>query len=283
MLSMNCLSQEDLTFYRENGYLILRGVVPESLLNGVQIPIQKWVDSKIEEWQQAGLIDRDFQEYPFDTRLMHAWNAAGKPSHSPNPTRELVSREMFAVLRFPYFIQLAQALFDTQNIRVLKIFHCRPDLPDQPFTDTPWHQDAQCCPSLRGSNFAVMWMPLMDVDEHNGCLQMAAGQGKDGLYKVYKDPIGHYICMRPEDAAELKNIETIRMRRGDLLVFNQVVPHRAVPNYSDAIRWAVDIRYAGEAVPGDTSFVFEDALTCAHEDASLIEHSYEQWCEIMRK
>jgi phytanoyl-CoA hydroxylase len=270
------LSPEQLAHYRQHEYLILRGVVPDTLLQGVQVAIERWVESKIQEWMQEGKLSRDYRECSFDTRLMHAWNAAGRPSYNPNPTEEIVGPEIYAVLRFPLFIRVAQEIFESKNIAANRVFHCRPDLPDQAFTDTPWHQDAQCCPILAGSKFVVMWLPLMDVDEKNGCLQAAIGRQHQGqVFPNYKDPTGYYISMRPDDAEKLEQLETLRMKRGDLLFFNEMLPHRAIPNHSNRIRWSFDMRYneshSASPVPADQSFVF------AHEDTSLIESSYEQW------
>jgi len=274
------LSPEQLAYYRQHEYLILRGVVPEAILNGAQATIERWVESRIQAWIKVGKLSRDYRECSFDTRLMRAWNAAGKPAYNPNPTQEIVGPEMYDVLRFPLFIQIAQEIFESKNISANGVFHCRPDLPEQSFTDTPWHQDAQCCPSLAGTKFVVMWFPLMDVDEHNGCLQAAIGrQHQDRVFPNYKDPTGYYISMRPDDATKLTQLETLRMKRGDLLFFNEMLPHRAIPNHSNSIRWSIDIRYNESSnsavIAANRSFI------CAHENPALVDNSYEQWVRCM--
>lgn len=279
-MTASILSADQISYFRQNELLILRNVVPDSLLIGAQAAIERWVESKIQEWMKEGKLSRDYRECSFDTRLMHAWNAAGKPPYNPNPTQEIVGPEMYAVLRFPLFIQVSQEIFESQNVTANGVFHCRPDLPNQAFTDTPWHQDAQCCPSLAGTKFLVMWMPLMDVDETNGCLQVAIGRQHQGrVYPNYKDPTGYYISMRPGDAARLEQLETLRMKRGDLLFFNEMLPHRAIPNHSEKIRWSVDIRYNESShaatIAANRSFI------CAHENPALIEDSYEKWIHRM--
>jgi len=184
------------------------------------------------------------------------------------------------VLRFPLFIQVAQEIFESKNIMASGVFHCRPDLPEQAFTDTPWHQDAQCCPSLAGTKFMVMWFPLMDVDENNGCLQAAIGRQHHGrVFPNYKDPTGYYISMHPDDAAQLKQLETLRMKRGDLLFFNEMLPHRAIPNHSGGIRWSIDMRY--NEANGVPIIAANRSFMCAHENPALIESSYDQWVQRM--
>lgn len=270
------LSPEQLSFYKENEFLILRGVVPETLLQGAQAAIERWVESQIQQWIMEGKLQEDFRAAPFNKRLMLAWNAAGRPPYNPNPTQEIVGPEMYEVLNYPAFIRIAQTLFQSPNVTASGVFHCRPNLPDQPVTDTPWHQDAQCFPQLAGSKFVVMWAPLMDVDENNACLQAAIGRQHGGnLYRNYKDPNGYYISMRPYDIDQLKQIETLRMQRGDLLFFNEMLPHRAIPNHSDTIRWSIDMRYYesnNQAVVAASR-----SIICAHENPALVDHSYPEW------
>lgn len=280
LLNQAVLTPEQVAFYREHEYLILRQVVPEALLQGAQAAIERWVDALIEHWRSEGKLTDPFRGAPFHKRLMLAWNAAGKPPYNPNPTLEIVGREMYDILRYPLFIQIAQQLFESPNVTASGIFHCRPNLPEQAFTDTPWHQDGQCCPSLAGTKFMVMWTPLMDVDEHNACLQAAIGRQHQGkLYPRYKDPAGYYIAMRPRDVKQLHSIETLRMQRGDLLFFNEMLPHRAIPNHSDAIRWSIDMRYYESAnssvVSASRSFI------CADADPARVEDSYEEWLRRM--
>jgi len=33
------------------------------------------------------------------------------------------------------------------------------------------------------------------------------------------------------------------MKKGDILIFNQLTLHRFVPNVSEGVRWSIDIRY----------------------------------------
>jgi phytanoyl-CoA hydroxylase len=63
------------------------------------------VDRTVDSWSEQGLISLKKEAMPFEERLIHVWNDAGRPKYG--------------------------------------IFNARPKLPDQKWTDTPWHQDAQ--------------------------------------------------------------------------------------------------------------------------------------------
>lgn len=269
------LSENQLHFFRENGYLVIEKVMSEDMLNRVQAPIERWVDRKVREWQQEGRLQDDFIHASFAKRLYLAWNAAGRPDYHPSPDEDIVSPEIFDLMRHPPCIQIARELMQTNNIVAHGHFHCRPKLPNQPFTDTPWHQDAQCLPLIAGSNGLVIWIPLMDVDETNSCLEMAPGHHKDGLYKKAKrGEVDYYIRMRDEDTLHLRR-QAVPIKRGDVLCFNELTPHRALPNSSDAARWSVDIRF--ERVGLEHGVGLLKGFICSHDDPSQIETSYEHW------
>jgi len=65
------------------------------------------------------------------------------------------------------------------------------------------------------------------------------------------------------------------MEPGDVLCFTQLLPHRALPNRSDAVRWSMDVRY--EATPTATEsgkkqgFIARSAVNPASVE------TYEQW------
>ena len=49
----------------------------------------------------------------------------------------------------------------------------RPKLPDQIWTRTPWHQDAQYYRDAADGHVISLWYPLQAVTEHNRCLPVA--------------------------------------------------------------------------------------------------------------
>jgi hypothetical protein len=55
------------------------------------------------------------------------------------------------------------------------VFNARPKAPDQKWTDTPWHQDAQDHRDAAHLRVVSFWIPLQRVTELNSCLQIAPG------------------------------------------------------------------------------------------------------------
>ena len=153
---------------------------------------------------------------------------------------------------------------------------CRPKLPTSAFPiDTPWHQDAQCFP-LHGMQLAriiTIWIPFMDVDETNSCLQVSeASHINAKVFEDVKNGTIHY-SISPEYSDKFINLRSIPMRRGDALCLHQLVAHRALPNMSDKMRWSMDIRY--EQFNGADAPVPRRGFVCAHEDPSRIDSTAE--------
>ncbi len=268
------ITQEQWDRYLEQGYLHIEGIVSEDILRLVEQPLLRWADATILEWKAQGKLDDLHENLPFDQRLNAAWFAAGKPTYQRSPRRSIVSPEVFEFMRHPAFIGLARDLIGSPNIAAHGIFNARPKLQQQHFTNTPWHQDAQYFRQSANSNIITMWVPLVDVDENNSCLQVAPGHHLDPLYDNYDDPETKFIGLSPADRARLQGLP-IPMRRGDVLCFNQLMPHAALPNLTDRVRWSMDIRF--EEVDAPHSCALQNGFICAHENPSRVETRFEHW------
>lgn len=236
------LSEEQLAFYQDNRYLLVKGVVPNELLRLARKILERWVDDEIVKWYTEGLLDTTCAEIEFEKRLVVAWNLAGRPKYGRSPRRDLVSPYTYEFLKHPVFLDLAADLLGTDEVSVHGIFNARPKLPDQKWTDTPWHQDAQYYRDAEHRHVVSMWMPLQRVTEQNSCLQMAPGFYKDKLLDATLDEESGFVGLSKEEARSLQGV-SIEMDPGDIVVFDHMIPHRALPNHSDAVRWSMDIRY----------------------------------------
>lgn len=239
------ISAEQVAFYKEHGYVLLRGFAPPDLLALARTILERWTNQTIHGWESAGLLANDMRDIDFAHRLAIAWKAAGYPKYVRSPRRDLVSSEMFDFLSHPALLDAAQDLLGTTELSAHGIFNARPKLPDQRWTDTPWHQDAQYYKDGQDTHIVSMWIPLQRVTECNSCLQVAPGLHRGKLYDDYQDETD-FIGLSPTDHKDLHGI-SIEMDPGDVLCFPQKTPHRALPNQSDAVRWSMDIRYEATA------------------------------------
>lgn len=236
------LTAEQRTFYTEEGYLCLRGALPPDLLALTKHVLQKWVDETAREWLAAGLIGDLGEQLDFSERLGTLWQAAGRPQYSRSPRRELVGPEMYQILVHAVLLDIAEDLLGTEELFVHGVFNARPKLPDQAWTDTPWHQDAQYYRDAEHNHVVSLWYPLQRVTEENSCLQVAPRCQTGILYEGVIDEETGFLGLSREARAGLNGV-SIEMDPGDVLCFPQKTPHRALPNQSDRVRWSIDVRY----------------------------------------
>ncbi len=126
---------------------------------------------------------------------------------------------------------------------------------------TPAHQDYFF---IRANDqFRTLWMPLMEIDETVGGLVIAPGSHKGGLRPhVERDDVFSYVLKgRKQSGVSLEEIPppwaTTDYRPGDVLIFQHLMLHWALPNTSDRVRLSVDTR----AQPATTPRTFQMANT----------------------
>jgi len=121
---------------------------------------------------------------------------------------------------------------------------------DKPHDDRhlfAWHQDSVY---LFGSvNAITVWVPLQDVDLDHGTIQVIPGSHRSGLlpFKRISDKvIAPYVPMLQRDISLANSVTgeqvTIEAKRGDIVVFKQMLLHRSTANLRDQIRWTAQLR-----------------------------------------
>ena len=217
-------------------------MLPPDLLKLTRSVLGRWAEETIAQWLEAGLIADPRRDLDFQHRLVRVWHEAGTPQYIRSPRRDLVSPEMYRILMHPALLDVAEDLLGTPEVSVHGIFNARPKLPDQVWTRTPWHQDAQYYRDAADGHVLSLWYPLQAVGEHNSCLQVAPRRHRGPLYDGHHDEETGFLGLSPDDRQDLQGV-SVAMQPGDLLCFTQKTPHRALPNRSDTVRWSLDVRY----------------------------------------
>jgi Phytanoyl-CoA dioxygenase (PhyH) len=103
---------------------------------------------------------------------------------------------------------------------------------------SPWHQDVPrpqsgtACATVR----IACWIPLSDVDEDSGALEVLPGAWDIPLPHEAGDE-GHFRI--PDEALPAVVPRIVPMRSGDVLLLDRFVPHRARPTCGLQGRWSV--------------------------------------------
>jgi phytanoyl-CoA hydroxylase len=101
----------------------------------------------------------------------------------------------------------------------------------------PWHQDNGYT-FVEPQQYLTFWLPLVDVDEDNGCPWIAPGMHRGGTLKHWLTPIG-LKCL--EDAPDAVAVPA---KAGDAIIFSSLSPHRTGPNLkAGSVRKAYILQY----------------------------------------
>jgi len=102
----------------------------------------------------------------------------------------------------------------------------------------PWHQDNGYS-FVEPQQYLTLWIPLVDVDEQNGCPWILPGLHRMGTLEHWQTDIG-LLCLEDAEGAV-----AAPARIGDVVVFSSLAPHRTGPNLRPGtVRKAYILQYA---------------------------------------
>ena len=211
-----------------------------------------------------GLTESLYADEDFETRFMRIVQDS-EQAYKEMVDSKFLGPEVFRLLSHPEFLDIVEGIVGPE-------VHCqgrhrlRPKLPNFGVADFRWHEDTDfaakrvtyvqqqygldreatkaggrflsrivAAPQMPEPNF---WVPLVPVDEQNGCLHvLPGGHLHTPPYEEQWEP-NTYV-------AELDGLEplVVPMEVGDALLMHQHVPHVSPPNRTESIRWSIDIRY----------------------------------------
>ncbi len=204
------LTEDQIKFYDENGYLKLENVWSEEEVNLIKKDLDDFAD--------------DF----FTNKLDAHYHKSIKTVHR--------SKKM---------CDIGDAILRDRAIPIGSIaFYCKPNNPLE--HGSTWHQDNYAGKSPDGNNYLNLAIALDNADETNGALMVVPGSHKWGdmpcnpkanfatddngrLYTAA--PIGNNIQL-PQDA----NVVKLTYNAGDVLVVNGLLVHKAEKN-NHPTRW----------------------------------------------
>ena len=178
------LSGSEISFFQDNGYLLLENVLDENDLAPVIEEYTGIIGERAEKLEKEGKVTSTYSDKPFTKRLLHLATEAPEVTADLDIMRAR-GEATFNFLKNPKILDLAES-FVGSEIVCNPIQHIRPVLPkrESQRLPTPWHQDAGVCwPETDPYFMLTIWIPIVDATLENGCLQVLPGSHKMGLFK----------------------------------------------------------------------------------------------------
>ena len=177
--------------FDDQGYLLVRGVLDEQDFVPLRRVISSAIDHRAKELYDKGKISSLYEDLSFYHRLTQIQRESQKgPLLSWNWNKEVFSREVYELITHPKILDIVGSLIGPE-ITVNGDYWIRFKMPTGGESVFPWHQDSiyyngnadpgQQVTFSEESQILTVWIPMVDVDEQNGCLQVIPGSHKQGL------------------------------------------------------------------------------------------------------
>ncbi len=274
------LSRDELDRYADQGFLIVEDVLGDADFAPVEAAYEQLVDSIARRHLAEGLITSAAEGEGFTTRLARIEEQLSD-SEATVHKRELDIMEarlpeMFAFCFNANLLAPVESIVGPE-ITLSPIQHLRPYTPRrgerQPM-QVPWHQDQGVTrEEADASQILTVWIPLVDVDTTNGCLQVLPGVNKLGLLQHEREGGTHIKHSLMPDAVPYDCV----MRRGDLLMMSAYTPHHGHQNRSDRVRWSMDLRFQKTGTPTGRPD-FPAVVVQSRSDPDSVQDDYDEWC-----
>lgn len=245
------LPEEKIKQFFEQGFLVVEKFFQPEELNPAIDAVNTLVEELAQKLYKAGKTTSLYSEYGFYERLTKLEKEfpgsnilLHKLGKLPQAFRDIWGSERL--------LNLAEQLLGTADLAGHPVWNLRTKTPQSEAATVPWHQDVAYLDNDSYKVFQLTsWIPLLDANATNGCMQVVRSGHKTG--KVAKH-VGcwrdtWYVSLVEEDAEKKLGITfkedtvTCPIPFGGLLLLNNIVPHRSLDNFSDKIRWSLDLRW----------------------------------------
>jgi hypothetical protein len=246
-LKPHLLTNTQLERFHEDGFLVVENFFTDNELQPVIDWINEEVSSLAEELYKAGKIKNKFENEGFYyrlTKLDEVFPGASVLLHKKGQLKSALAN----LWTNPRLLDVIEQILGP-DIAGHPVWNLRTKTPRNPLATVPWHQDtAYLKPGAEGTFQPTAWIPLIDANVQNGCMQVKKGAHRTGKVATHTCCVGEswYIAIDEEELERtFPNCETVtcEVKKGGFLLLNQLTPHRSLPNLSDKIRWSVDLRW----------------------------------------
>jgi len=212
MNPMIAVDPKDVASYRENGYLLVRGLFSEKECIELRDYFTAMVERGGDGWAEGGVhpeSDDPLQRYP---RLLQ-----------PHRKDDVAMRFMIDARIREYLT----AFYEREPLAVQTMIYFKP--PGA--RGQALHQDQRYLRAEPGTCMAA-WLALEDIDEENGCMSVVAGS--QDLPMLCPGSANGEMSFTGDQVPIPQDMTTVPMimKTGDLLFFNGSLIHGSGPNHS---------------------------------------------------
>ena len=259
MKSPKSLTPQQVQFFHEEGYLIAPKVFDPAEVEPLRQALHAEINLKARELKAAGKLKNLHSRLGFDQQLAAIYRDS--PENGNAISRHLEglrgggfhAPEMFDVIAHKKLIASLTALLGTPEIVASSVYRVRPKLPNLGRGVVPWHQDSGYFAAHCDNHLIVTcWIPLVDATPENGCMQILPRTHRGKVVTHHTGGNAGFLVIRDEDLpVDPRQAVSAPCPRGGVVFMSNRTPHCSTPNYSDHIRWSIDLRFQSVNAPSN--------------------------------
>ena len=279
---MSGLTQQQLVFFREEGYLLVGDAIDPAVFQ----PLRADLDGNIDAFARTALADGRLSDARADEPFERRLHVLALQLDDPAPLLALGSgkqrtRGMFQIYAGPSLLDIVESVIG-QEILAHPQFNIRAKRPYEDEAVVPWHQDLGYLQPDADETFMVnFWIPLVDATRENGCMEVIAGSHRAPLleHEQGMGPAGNFKGVIDEQLPDGDHV-LCPVPVGGVLLTQHKTMHRSLPNVSDHIRWSLDLRYSHPDLPTGRQGV-PGFIARSGRDPDSVCRSAEEWVRIV--
>jgi phytanoyl-CoA hydroxylase len=225
------LAPEDLTRFRDDGYLALEGVLSPA---DVVASLGALRDLVLDRVRYSGVW---VQQEPF-------FSGGGEDARAADPELRVRKLAYFvkaeprlaAMAAHPRLSAILDQLIGARHRLIQDMALLKPPFKG---SEKPWHQDNAYFDWTPLDGVIGVWIALDEATVENGCMQIVPGSHRAG-------PSPHYHvrdCQLPDDRIAREDIHVVPLKPGGALFFSALLHHGTPANLSAQRRRALQFHY----------------------------------------
>lgn len=226
------LSDDDVTQYRRNGYLVIRSLLGERSVAACRQALAELASGRIAARQTILMFEPGVapEKLAAEERELHIRKYMDYVEDAPALKAAAMNRRLHGVL--DQLLGRGRVLF--QEMALVK--------PPRIGGDKPWHQDAAYFRVTDPGLIAGAWIALDPALRRNGCMEVVPGSHLGGAVPhVHENDFNRCRIVEKHQRADER--VALEMQPGDALIFSALLHHYTAANTSDLRRRAIQFHY----------------------------------------
>ena len=153
------LSPAQVEFYREEGYLVLPGLLNNADMRAVKEAMMQKVEEIAQDLFAAGMIADTHESAPFETRLARLFDGLSEAEFLKYGRSWRERRPgYYELMANPKILDAVESLIGSELFSN-PVYNVRPKVPNVAAGAVPWHQDKSYWPDANANPVITAWIP----------------------------------------------------------------------------------------------------------------------------